>query len=120
VNQKVEGFFMCCKHAGLNGKQGVMIPYPNIKDLMLDQEVVDAVKEGEFHVWAVKTVDEGIEILTGEKAGSKTKSGGYTKGSVYDLVDKKLLGLAEGLRDFAKPEEKKKKTTKRQAKKKSA
>ncbi|WP_147821503.1 Lon protease family protein [Salidesulfovibrio onnuriiensis] len=119
VNQKIEGFFMCCKHAGLNGKQGVMIPYPNIKDLMLREDVVDAVRSGKFHVWAVKTIDEGIEILTGKKAGERTAKGGYTRGSINDLVDKKLLGLAEGLRDFGKPEENNDKTKKRATGKKT-
>ncbi len=75
VNQKVEGFYLCCKHAGLTGKQGVMIPEPNVKDLMLRKEVVEAVREGKFHIWSVENISQGIEILTGIKAGSKNKKG---------------------------------------------
>ncbi|MBW1997840.1 MAG: AAA family ATPase, partial [Deltaproteobacteria bacterium] len=73
VNQKIEGFYDCCRSVGLNGKQGVMIPESNLKDLMLRKDVVDAVKKGKFHIYAVKTIDEGIEILTGEKAGEPPK-----------------------------------------------
>ncbi|MCR4441833.1 MAG: ATP-binding protein [Peptococcaceae bacterium] len=65
VNQKIEGFFQVCKIKGLTGEQGVIIPHQNIKNLMLDDEVIEAVKEGKFHVYAVKTIEEGIEILTG-------------------------------------------------------
>lgn len=120
VNQKIEGFYMCCKHAGLDGGQGVMIPFANVKDLMLRQEVVDAVEKGDFTIWAVKTIDEGIEILTGTRAGARSRSGAYTRGSVYDRVDKKLRSLAEGLRDFGNPEKKKPQPKKKQTKKKTA
>lgn len=65
VNSKIEGFFEACKIKGLNGKQGVIIPYQNKKDLMLKKEVIDAVKDGKFHIYAIKTIDEGLEILTG-------------------------------------------------------
>jgi lon-related putative ATP-dependent protease len=65
VNNKIEGFFETCKIKGLNGKQGVIIPYQNKKDLMLKKEVIDAVKDGKFHIYAIKTIDEGLEILTG-------------------------------------------------------
>jgi lon-related putative ATP-dependent protease len=102
VNQKIEGFYHCCKNLGFTGNQGVMIPQANVKDLMLKQEVLDSVQAGEFHVWAVSTIDEGVELLTGAKAGRRTKTGRYTKGSVNALVDAKLQELAEGLRDFVK------------------
>ena len=77
VNEKIEGFYDCCRKLGLTGKQGVMIPASNVKDLMLRKDVVEAVKEGKFHVYSVKTVDEGIEILTGKEAGQMGSVGRY-------------------------------------------
>jgi ATP-dependent Lon protease len=100
VNQKVEGFFDCCRAKGLNKKQGVMIPQSNVKDLMLRKDVVEAVRDGMFHVYPVRTIDEGIEILTGKPAGERKADGTYPKGSVNDLVDSKLRELAEGLHEF--------------------
>jgi lon-related putative ATP-dependent protease len=102
VNQKIEGFYLCCKHKGLSGEQGVMIPRANVKDLMLRHDVVQAVEEGKFNVWAVETIEEGIEILTGLPAGERGDDGAFPDGSVYRLVDDKLTALAVGLRDFAK------------------
>ncbi|SIO40728.1 Lon protease family protein [Halodesulfovibrio marinisediminis] len=102
VNEKVEGFYTVCKAKGLTRDQGVLIPAANVKDLMLKQEVVDAVNEGKFSVWAIKDVREGIEILTGVPAGERDAEGNYYKGSVYGLVDTRLAALAEGLRDFHK------------------
>ncbi len=90
VTDKIEGFFNICKLRGLTGTQGVMIPHQNIKNLNLSEEVIKAVKEGMFHVYAVKTVDEGIELLTGVPAGKKNKSGEYTVGTVNYLVNEKL------------------------------
>lgn len=115
VNQKIEGFYLCCKHAGLTGKQGVMIPHPNVKDLMLRDEVVEAVKDGKFHIWSVKTIDEGIEILTGVKAGTRKKTGGYPKNTINGLVDDKLKELVDQLMAFGKDDEdkKRKSTTKK-------
>ena len=113
VNEKIEGFFDCCKRLGPSKDQGVMIPATNVKDLMLRPDVVAAVKKGDFHVYAVKTIDEGIEILTGKKAGVKTATGHYTKGSINYLVDEKLKSLAVGLKDFADDKNGKKKTTSR-------
>jgi len=118
VNQKIEGFYLCCKHAGLTGKQGVMIPRPNIKDLMLRDEVIEAVQDGQFHIWAVKTIDEGIEILTGVKAGARRKGGGYPKNTINALVDEKLRNLADQMIAFGKDDENNKKKT--SAKKKKA
>jgi ATP-dependent Lon protease len=112
VNQKIEGFFDCCKKAGLNGKQGVMIPYSNIKDLMLRKDLIDAIKKGKFHIYAVKTIDEGIEILTGKKAGEKRPDGSYPKGTINYLVDQKLRELAEGLKRFGEEDKKGKKAKK--------
>jgi predicted ATP-dependent protease len=112
VNQKIEGFFRVCQAKGLNGKQGVMIPRQNLKNLMLRQEVVDAVREGKFHIYVVSTIDEGIEVLTGVKAGERDESGAYHKGSINSDVDAKLKEMARKLRYFHIPaEEKKEKDT---------
>jgi len=89
VNEKVEGFYDVCKSKGISKKQGVIIPIQNVKDLMLRDEVVSAVIEGKFHIWAIERVEEGIEILTGVKAGKKTAKG-YEANSVFGLVDKKI------------------------------
>ncbi len=116
VNEKIEGFFDVCKAKGLTGKQGVMVPHLNIGDLMLRKEVVEAVKEGKFHIYAVKTIDQGIEILTGVEAGERMDNGKFKEGTVNDLVDKKLRELGMKIKEFegggeegAKPEKKKKK-----------
>jgi ATP-dependent Lon protease len=108
VNEKIEGFFDACQKKGLNGKQGVLIPHSNIQDLMLRKDVVKAVAKGKFSIWAVKTINEGIGILTGQAAGEKDKKGHYPKGSINAVVDGKLLELAKGLKEFAGGEEKKK------------
>jgi predicted ATP-dependent protease len=90
VNQKIEGFFYVCKEKGLTGKQGVMIPRANKKNLMLKKEVLDAVRQGKFHIYQVATVEEGIEILTGVRAGKPDKKGNYPAGTVYGAVQEKL------------------------------
>ncbi|MEO0074962.1 MAG: ATP-binding protein [candidate division WOR-3 bacterium] len=94
VNQKIEGFYAVCKAKGLTGTQGVIIPAANIEDLMLRNEVIEAVKAGKFHIYAVKTIDEGIEILTGLQAGTKGKTGNYPKGTINYLVNERLRELA--------------------------
>jgi ATP-dependent Lon protease len=101
VNEKIEGFYDVCKAKGLTGNQGVIIPEGNIDDLMLRQEVVDVVKKKKFHIYVVKTIDEGIEILTSVKAGKKTKSG-YEKNSINALVEKKLSEYAAKMKGFVK------------------
>jgi predicted ATP-dependent protease len=91
VNHKIEGFFEVCKtKKGLSGDQGVIIPRSNTKNLMLRREIVDAVKKGNFHVYQVSTVEEGIEILTGIPAGKADRNGNFPDGSVYGNVQKKL------------------------------
>jgi lon-related putative ATP-dependent protease len=90
VNQKVEGFFEVCKEKGLSGRQGVMIPAANTKNLMLKKEVIDAVKQNKFHIYRVSSIEEGIEILTGVPAGKPDKKGIYPEGTVYGAVQKKL------------------------------
>ncbi len=119
VNEKIEGFFDCCSKMGATNSQGVMIPESNVKDLMLRKDVVEAVKKGQFHVYPVKTIDEGIEILTGKKAGARNAKGAYPKGSINYLVDQKLKELAEGLKNFGNNEkdEEKEKGTKAKKKK---
>jgi lon-related putative ATP-dependent protease len=100
VNEKIEGFFEVCKAKGLNGKQGVMIPESNVQNLMLKEEVVQAVKDGKFHLYSVKTIDEGIEVLTGVKAGEKREDGSFEEGTVNYSVDKRLNEMAERLKQF--------------------
>lgn len=108
VNHKIEGFFACCKARGLNGEQGVIIPKANVKDLMLKSEVVDAVRGGTFHIWSVDTIEQGIEILTGKKAGIRKKDGSYPKGTIYALVDERLKNLAQAMAQFGKDDNNKK------------
>jgi predicted ATP-dependent protease len=98
VNEKIEGYYKVCKLKGLNNEQGVIIPIQNVKNLMLEQEVVDAVRNGTFHIWAISHVDEGLEILTGRKTGKRTKDGSYEKGTIYYLVDQRLQHLAKDAR----------------------
>lgn len=104
VNQKIEGFFDVCRAKGLSGKQGVMIPHLNVEDLMLREEVVEAVNRREFHIYPVRTIDDGIEILTSVKAGEKTADGAYEEGTVNFLVDKYLSELAARMKGFASEE----------------
>ena len=92
VNEKIEGFYDVCKSRGLTGKQGVIIPSLNVKELMLREDVINNVKEKKFHIYAIKRVEEGIEILTGVKGGTKTKKG-YEPDSVFHLVEKKIKEL---------------------------
>ncbi|HNT56690.1 MAG TPA: ATP-binding protein [Syntrophales bacterium] len=105
VNEKVEGFFDCCRHLGYTGKQGVLIPESNVRDLMLRKDVVKAVEDGTFHIYAVGTVDEGMEILTGLEAGRKGSDGTYPEGTINGRVDQKLKELGEGLRKLGEPPE---------------
>jgi ATP-dependent Lon protease len=106
VNEKIEGFYDCCRKKGLTGMHGVMIPETNIRDLMLRKDVIEAVKKGKFHIYAVKTIDEGMEILTGIKAGEPGHDGTYPKRTVNFLVNERLKILAEGLTKFGKDETK--------------
>ena len=100
VNEKIEGFFEVCKAKGFTGQQGVLIPESNIQNLMLKEEVVEAVKAGRFHIYSAKTIDEGIEILTGIKAGKRRKDGTFEDGTVNFRVDKQLKDMAEKLKEF--------------------
>ncbi len=100
VNEKIEGFFDVCRAKGLTGKQGVMIPHLNVGDLMLRKDVVQAVREGKFHIYPVKTIDEGIEILTGVEAGQRDENGRFKEGTVNYLVDQKLRELGMRIKEF--------------------
>ena len=100
VNEKIEGFFEVCKAKGLSGEQGVMIPESNVQNLMLKEEVLDAVKAGQFNIYSVKSIDEGIEVLTGTKAGERRANGTYEEGTINYLVDKELREMADKLKEY--------------------
>jgi predicted ATP-dependent protease len=104
VNEKIEGFFDICKARGLRGDQGVLIPKANVKHLMLSQEVVDAVAEGQFNVYPIDTIEEGIELLTGIPGGVMDDEGFYSAGSINQLVVARLEEMAETQRRFNRPE----------------
>jgi predicted ATP-dependent protease len=99
VNFKIEGFFAVCKSQGLTGHQGVMIPKANERHLMLNGEVMEAVAAGLFHVWSVETIEQGIEILTGMKAGERDKHGEFPKKTIFHLADKRLAEMAERMKE---------------------
>ncbi len=100
VNEKLEGFYEVCKAKGLNGNQGVLIPASNVQNLMLKEEVVEAAKAGKFRIYPVRTIDEGIEVLTGVPAGTRREDGTYEEGTVNHLVDRRLREMAETMRGF--------------------
>ncbi|HKV45579.1 MAG TPA: ATP-binding protein [bacterium] len=100
VNEKIEGFFYVCKAKGLTGQQGVLIPHQNARDLMLREEVVTACREGRFAIWAVRTIDEGIEILTETAAGERDADGRFPPTSVNGRVEARLAELAKRYREF--------------------
>lgn len=99
VNEKIEGFYQICKTRGLDGTHGVMIPIQNVDNLQLSDEILDAVKNKQFHIYAVSTIEEGIEVLTGVPAGKKDKNGKFPAGTVNYLVYEKLRKYAEINRD---------------------
>jgi len=108
VNEKIEGFFDCCRAKKLTGTQGVLIPASNEQDLMLRADVIEAVTRGEFHIYRVETVDQGIELLTGIPAGEPDAEGVYPEGTIHGRVHAKLDELAKGLKEFGEEEETKK------------
>ena len=93
INQKIEGFYAVCAQSGLNGDQGVIIPKPNLENLMLKEEILTAVEQGLFRIWAIDTVDDGIEILMGLAAGKRLQGGSFSKNSVHYKVDERLREL---------------------------
>jgi len=101
VNHKIEGFFEVCKAQGLNGNQGVLIPEANVKNLMLGEEVLEAVGAGNFHIYSTNTIDEGIELLTGVKAGTIQPNGSFENGSVNQQVQEQLKKLGLNMKQFA-------------------
>jgi lon-related putative ATP-dependent protease len=107
VNYKIEGFFNICKEKGLTGTQGVVIPAQNIRNLMLNEEVINAVKEGKFHIYAISNINEGLELFTGIKAGELREDGTYPEGTVNRIIDDKLNEYIELSRKFSKESEKK-------------
>ncbi|MFX1563377.1 MAG: Lon protease family protein, partial [Promethearchaeota archaeon] len=100
VNEKIEGYFALCKTVGLTGNQSVIIPKANIQNLMLKDEVVEAVRKGKFHIFAIETIDEGIELLTGIPAGKRKSDGNFPSGTINDLVDKRLKQMATTMREY--------------------
>jgi lon-related putative ATP-dependent protease len=99
VNEKIEGFFDVCRAKGLTKKQGVLIPALNVPDLMLRRDLIEAVRKKHFHIYAVRTIDEGIEVLTGKPAGRWAAPRGYPPGSIHYLVDEGLRHFHDRLRD---------------------
>ena len=95
VNEKIEGFYQICKLRGFNGEQGVIIPKQNVRNLHLSDEIIDSVKKGKFHIYAISTIDEGIEILTGVPAGNKDRNGNFPLGTINYLVQEKLKKFAK-------------------------
>jgi predicted ATP-dependent protease len=108
INEKIEGFFDVCQARGLSGEQGVLIPAANKRHLMLRDDVIKAVASGTFHIYAVETVDQGIEVLTGRPAGSRDGSGRFPEGTVNHLVEQRLESFARQARAYrVTPEAKK-------------
>jgi predicted ATP-dependent protease len=95
ANEKIEGFFDICKVGGLTGQQGVLIPVANVRNLILRLDVIDAVERGQFHIYPVRTIDEGIALLTGVRAGTSEE-----EGTINGLVNKRLRELATNLKAF--------------------
>jgi predicted ATP-dependent protease len=105
VNQKIEGFFDVCRLRGLTGDQGIMIPHQNVKHLMLRNDIIEAVKNGSFHIFPVKSIDEGIEILTGMEAGARDENGKYPENSIFGKADNKIQQFTDIMRIFGGGEE---------------
>jgi predicted ATP-dependent protease len=106
VNQKIEGFYAVCKAKGITGEQGVIIPDANKKNLMLKPEIITAVEQGNFHIWSVETIDQGISILTGTLAGELQEDGTWPEGSVNDRVNQRLLKMSKIAEKFGKKSDK--------------
>jgi lon-related putative ATP-dependent protease len=100
VNQKIEGFFDVCKAKGLTGDQGVMVPHQNVRNLMLREDIVQAVRDGKFHIYAVKTIDDGIEVLTGIPSGERQADGTYPEGTLNYRADRQLAEFADRMKGY--------------------
>ncbi|MDN5294490.1 MAG: hypothetical protein PWQ91_451, partial [Eubacteriales bacterium] len=105
INEKIEGFFDVCRLKGLTGTQGVLIPAGNLQHLMLREDVVEAVREGKFHVYVFRTVDEGLELLTGLPAGERQPDGSFPPGTVHARVAERLKALARQVQAAGEEEE---------------
>ena len=93
-----------CKAKGLDGEQGVVVPKDNVRNLVLSREVVDAVTNGDFHIYAVSNVDDGIEVLTGVTAGKQGEDGKYPEGTIHCLVERRLEEMGRRARQFSRPQ----------------
>jgi lon-related putative ATP-dependent protease len=100
ASQKIAGFFDTCLSAGLTGDQGVIMPQKNVKNLMLREDIVDAIREGKFHIYPVSTIDQGMEVLTGSEAGKLQEDGTYPEGTINFLIDKNLREMANKLKQY--------------------
>jgi len=100
VNEKIEGFFDVCRIKGLTGTQGVMMPESNVEDLMLREDILEAVAAGKFHIWPVAQVEQGIEILTQTAAGGKNGDGKFEPGTVFAMMDDRLRNMAKTMKEF--------------------
>lgn len=105
VNEKIEGFFQTCRARGFKGNEGVIIPWQNVVNLMLKDEVVEAVREGKFHIYPVKSIDEGIEILTDMTAGTKDEADRYAENTIYYNVQRKIEKFARIAEEFEETEQ---------------
>jgi lon-related putative ATP-dependent protease len=112
INEKIAGFFKACQAKGMTGTQGVIMPQRNLDDLMLPEEVIDAVAQGKFHLYAVTRLDEALELLTGTTAGEKDAEGKYPEGTVHCKVDQRLRELAKEKKDNKTADEKKEESAK--------
>jgi predicted ATP-dependent protease len=100
VNEKIEGFFDICRIQGLTGTQGVMIPAANVDDLMLREDILDAVTNGKFHIWPIARIEQGVELLTGMPAGGRNGSGKFEDRTVFARVDDRLREMARMMKDY--------------------
>ena len=103
INEKIEGFYDLCAARGLTGRQGVIIPRQNVNDLMLRESVVESVRQNQFHIYAISHIDEGLELLTGMTPGIRDETRNWTPGSINDLVNRKLQGFADTMRQYQRP-----------------
>jgi lon-related putative ATP-dependent protease len=104
VNEKIEGYFEVCKAKGLTGEQGVMIPASNVQNLMLKEEVLEAARQNKFSIYPVRTINEGIEVLTGVPAGERNLDGTYKENTVNGRVNERLKELAETMKEYQLPQ----------------
>ena len=117
INEKIEGFFAICKARGLNKKQGVLIPASNVKHLVLKKEIIDAVSNGEFHIYGIESVDQAIEILMDRKAGKLSRKGTFPRGSINYRVLERLRDIADIGREEDHPDDEKEDKEAKDAKK---